>query len=98
MSRLTLECPSCGGQMIFQSSLTVFAVCEYCESMVVRHDLDLENLGKMAQLPPDMSPIQRGTTGNYKGQDFTVIGRLKLQWEHGYWNEWYAMFSDGRGG
>jgi len=95
---VNLLCPACGGELRFKSRISVFGVCSYCASMVVRHDMNLESLGKMAQLPPDMSPLQLGTRGNYDGKRFELIGRLKIGWENGTWNEWYALFDDGREG
>lgn len=95
---VNLLCPACGGELRFKSRVSVFGVCSYCASMVVRHDMNLETLGKMAQLPPDMSPLQLGTRGNYEGKRFELIGRLKIGWENGSWNEWYALFDDRREG
>lgn len=95
---VTVNCPSCGGPVEFKSSYSVFSVCSYCSSMLVRHDMDLENLGKMATLPPDMSPLQLGARGRYQTKNFLVVGRLKIAWEHGIWNEWYVLLDDGRDG
>lgn len=95
---MKLACPACGAEVDFKSRSAVFAVCSYCQSTLVRHDLDLEAIGKMAELPPDMSPLQLGTCGTYDGKRFELRGRLKVAWEDGVWNEWYALFSDGREG
>jgi hypothetical protein len=92
------SCPSCGANIDFQSSLSVYAVCKYCQSMVVRHDLDVELIGKMASLPEDMSPLQIGTSGIYNGIRFGIIGRIRLSWTDGFWNEWFIIFDDGRKG
>jgi len=62
------DCPNCGGVVTFQSSIAVFAVCPYCRSMVVRHDVNAEAIGQMAQLPPDLSPLQIGAHGEMDGQ------------------------------
>lgn len=88
------DCPSCGGAVIFQSSVAVFAVCPYCRSMVVRHDLNVEKIGEMAALPLDLSPLQIGTTGTFEGRAFTLIGRVRLAYDEGSWTEWYALFGD----
>lgn len=74
------------------------AVCEHCRSTLVRRDLDLENLGKMAKLAEDRSPFALRWRGQYQKVGFQLIGRLQLQYEDGYWNEWYARFDDGRTG
>src|SRR5688572_12411014 len=95
---LKLNCPSCAATIVFKSRVSVLAVCSYCKSAVVRHDLNVENLGKMAELPPDMSPLQLGTRGKYEGTSFEIVGRLKVAWEEGTWNEWYLLFDSGRDG
>lgn len=92
------NCPSCGAEITFRSSITVSCVCEYCRSLVVRRDTDVEAIGKMAQLPQDISPFQIGTSGVYKGIAFTLIGRLRIGWEDGAWNEWFMFSDDGRKG
>ncbi len=98
MQKLTFNCPSCGAEVVFKSSLSVYAVCKYCSSMIVRHDVDVESIGKMATLPDDMSPIQIGTEGSYRGVRFNIIGRMKIGWEDGSWNEWFMVSNDGRKG
>lgn len=95
---IDLSCPACGAPLQFKSRVSVFAVCSYCSAMVVRHDLDVESLGKMAQLPADTSPLQIGSAGHYQGKNFQLVGRLKVAWADGSWNEWYALFDDGKDG
>lgn len=92
------NCPSCGAEVVFNSSLSVYAVCKYCKSMIVRHDLDVESIGTMAALPDDMSPFQIGTGGFYQGRHFSLVGRMKMGWEDGSWNEWFMATEDGRKG
>ena len=95
---MKLICPGCGAEVQFKSRVSVFGVCSYCNSMVVRHDIDLEALGKMAELPSDMSPLQIGTKGRFDSNGFEIVGRLKIGWQDGTWNEWYVLFDDGRDG
>lgn len=92
------NCPSCGAEVLFKTSIAVFSVCGHCRSMLVRHDMDLEALGKMAQLPEDISPLKIGTRGKYNSANFEIIGRLKVAWSEGCWNEWFIMFEDGKQG
>ncbi len=66
--------------------------------MVVRHDVNVEAIGEMAALPPDLSPLQIGAKGEFNGQAFTLIGRVRLAYEEGSWNEWCALFGDGSSG
>lgn len=73
-------------------------VCEYCQSTLLRNDINLENLGKMAELLPDRSLLQIGSSGIYLGDGFTVIGRLQFQHESGLWNSWHLLFDHGKTG
>ena len=61
----TAACPSCGAPVVFKSAASIFAVCEYCQSTLVRHDQALEDIGKMAALAEDRSPLQLGSEGHW---------------------------------
>ncbi len=89
-------CPSCGATVNFESSITVSAVCESCRSLIIRKDLNVETLGTVAMLPPDLSPLQIGTTGTLGGLGFRLLGRLRWRWSGGAWTEWFAECADGR--
>ena len=95
---LTASCPSCGAPVVFKSASSVFAVCEYCQSTLVRHDQNLEDIGKMAALVEDRSPLQLGAEGSYKGVHFALIGRIQIKYSQGIWNEWHLLFDDMRTG
>ncbi|HLH41249.1 MAG TPA: DUF4178 domain-containing protein [Bryobacteraceae bacterium] len=97
MSRGT-NCPNCGAPVEFRWSGAVQAACPFCKSVLIRSDLDLKTVGKVADLPPDPSPIQLLTEGVYKGNKFQVTGRLVYQWEQGGWNEWHIVMADGQSG
>lgn len=91
-------CPSCGAEIPFRTSITAHAVCPYCRTMVVRDDEGLSKTGEMAQLPDDMSPFQIGTEGVFRGVRFGIVGRVKMGWEYGAWNEWFIVSDDARRG
>ena len=93
-----MNCPSCGAGIGFRSERAPYAVCTSCQTMVVRKNLDIEALGKVAECQPDGSPISVGTQGGYQSKAFQVIGRIQLAYEGGYWNEWYLQFSDNSNG
>lgn len=94
----TAACPSCGAPVVFKSAASIFAVCDYCQSTLVRHDQALEDIGKMAALVEDRSPLQLGTEGSWQGLHFALIGRIQLKYSQGLWNEWYLLFDDMRTG
>lgn len=92
------QCPSCGAPVVFKSPLSISSVCEYCQVMLVRHDRDIRLAGRMAALLEDTSPLQIGTRGSYEGSSFELIGRRKMQWSGGFWNEWRVWLQGGREG
>src|SRR5690349_677405 len=98
MTQRTGTCPNCGAKIVFKWSSSVQTVCEYCKSVLVRTDVDLEKIGQVADLPPDISPIQLNTEGIYRNKSFVVIGRILYQYEQGGWNEWHFMTNDGKNG
>jgi hypothetical protein len=90
----TASCPSCGATIEFRWSGAVQTTCPYCRSILVRHDVDLERVGRVADLPADSSPVQLGTEGRLDGKGFQVVGRIIYEYGRGAWNEWHLMMSD----
>jgi len=95
MTRRAANCPNCGARIEFLWSAAVQTTCAYCRSVLVRHDVDLERVGRVGDLPPDASPIQIGTEGRYQNRSFLVVGRILYEYERGGWNEWHVVMSDG---
>jgi hypothetical protein len=95
MTQPSGSCPNCGAKIVFRWSSSVQTVCEYCKSILVRTDVDLQKVGQVADLPPDSSPIQIGTEGAYNHKAFVAIGRIIYEYEQGSWNEWHLMMHDG---
>jgi hypothetical protein len=103
------NCPSCGAEISFRTSIAAYATCESCSTLVRRTDFDVESLGKVGLLQPDGTLLQRGARGRYKGRGFELLGRLQYRFYAsdsgndrdnyaGTWNEWYLLFDDGREG
>jgi len=90
------DCPSCGAPVEAHSASAVTLVCGYCNSMLVRQDDGIVDSGRDSALLEDFSPLQIGTVGTFLTQRFTLVGRLQVQYDDGAWNEWYALFDDGR--
>jgi len=95
MSAPTANCPNCGAPVNFRWSAAVQTTCEFCRSILVRTDIDLKKVGKVADLPPDSSPIQIGTEGIYDNRSFMVVGRIMYEFDQGGWNEWNIVYNDG---
>jgi len=74
------------------------AVCSYCRSTLVRDGQTLRRIGQSAELFDDHSPLQLGVTGRHQGEGFALVGRLQMASDDGTWNEWHALFDNGRSG
>lgn len=98
MTLPSVNCPNCGAKVGFRWSGSVQTVCEYCKSILIRTDLDLQKVGKVADLPPNSSPIQVGTEGVFGKRSFVVTGRIIYEYDQGNWNEWHFVTNDGTSG
>lgn len=91
-------CPNCGAEVEFRSAASAFAVCSFCRSTVVRDGDALRRIGQSAELFDDHSPLRLGASGRVQGAGFTLVGRLQYRYAEGTWNEWHALFDNGRSG
>jgi hypothetical protein len=91
---VTANCPNCGAEITFRWSSAVQTTCPFCRSILVRHDVDLERVGVVSDIPPSVSAIQLGTEGRYGRTRFTVVGRIIYEYERGRWNEWHLRLDD----
>jgi hypothetical protein len=89
-------CPNCGAPVDFASAASASAVCSFCRSTLVREGDALRRIGVSAELFDDHSPLQLGAAGRRQGLAFTLVGRLQYGYEGGTWNEWHALFDNGR--
>ena len=89
-------CPNCGAAVAFASAASASAVCSYCRSTLVRDGEALRRIGISAELFDDHTPLQLGASGKRQGLAFTLVGRLQYGYDGGTWNEWHALFDNGR--
>ncbi|HZT60321.1 MAG TPA: DUF4178 domain-containing protein [Pyrinomonadaceae bacterium] len=93
------SCPACGAPVVFKAGSSVVVVCESCNSVVARTDRGVEDVGKVADVVESGSPLDVNLRGTYLGVPFELTGRAQLgHAAGGFWDEWYAAFSDGRWG
>lgn len=92
---LDTNCPSCGSPVRFKSEFSTHVTCSSCQNVLVRHDVNVELIGKVAELQPDMTVLQIGSIVTYGEQSFEVIGRLQILHQTGFWNEWHLINSLG---
>ena len=91
-------CPNCGAPVEFLSSASASAVCGFCRSTLVRDGEALRKIGTSAEVFDDFTPLAIGASGTYQGTSFMLVGRLQFGTDDGPWNEWHALFDNGRSG
>jgi len=91
-------CPNCGAPVEFLSPASASAVCSFCRSTLVRDGESLRKIGTSAEIFDDFSPLALGASGRYQGTSFMLVGRLQFGTAAGPWNEWHALFENGRSG
>src|ERR1700744_3692519 len=91
-------CPNCGAPVEFKSAASASAVCGFCRSTLVRDGADLRKIGTSAEVFDDFTPLTIGASGSYQGASFMLVGRLQFGTDEGPWNEWHALFDNGRSG
>nr|WP_214648233.1 DUF4178 domain-containing protein [Novosphingobium aerophilum] len=90
-----MNCPSCGAEVPVRGAALPYATCPYCQTLILHDARGVEEVGKVAVLPFDVSPIQLGTVLRPGDQRLTVVGRVRWAWSGGSWNEWLAQADDG---
>lgn len=85
-------CPNCGSSIEFKAGSSISLVCRYCKHVVVRTDRDMRNLGRVADVTFSDAALAPGDRGTFRGQSFSIEGRLVLQHpQGGTWEEYYAV-------
>jgi LSD1 subclass zinc finger protein len=95
LQKKSIQCPNCGAPIELQHGAVKMVVCAYCQTATAVSKEGADPTGKSAQLA-DFDPILRlGQHGKIKGRDFTAIGRLRFEYDDGYWDEWFCAFDGG---
>ncbi|HUS16454.1 MAG TPA: DUF4178 domain-containing protein [Chloroflexia bacterium] len=92
----SLACPNCGGPITVESAYTTLTVCPYCGSSLYVRDTGVDITGRTAKLAQFPSRLALGAGGQVRGRAFRVLGRIRYQYEDGFWDEWNLQFADGQ--
>lgn len=93
-----LNCPSCGGSIEGVSTHIRSIDCSYCGSWLrLNNQLWQASVGQQVALnaPSYLSVGLQGSSPN--GDQYTVAGRLRLQYENDSWDEWWIENQSGNG-
>jgi ribosomal protein S27E len=88
----TINCPSCGAQLELQYRHSRMVVCNYCGQTSYINAGLANPAGEKILLADYGSLLSVGKRGKLKGKLFQVLGRLRFNYEDGFWDEWLIWF------
>ncbi|MEO0896360.1 MAG: DUF4178 domain-containing protein [Bacteroidota bacterium] len=88
------ECPSCGAPIEKRTPGARSLVCSYCGQTSHLNASSLEAAGEKQMLIDYGSVLKIGDTGTFDGREFFVLGKLRIDYEDGFWDEWYINYVD----
>lgn len=94
----TLSCPACTAPITIENRFAKMVTCDFCGHVSLITDSGLDPTGRTAKLAQLPSLFYVDAAGAIRGQRFRTLGRLRYQYEGGYWDEWFLVFDDGRRG
>lgn len=92
MAFQTLNCPSCGAQLELQYRHSRMVVCNYCSQTSYLNAGSTEAVGKKIVLADYGSVLSVGKRGKLNDKPFQVLGRLRFDYQDGFWDEWLVWF------
>lgn len=94
----TVQCPSCGSPVVLRHRNVLLVQCEACDTVSAIEKDGVDPLGKTATLTDFMSVLTVGAVASIHGRRFQALGRVRFEYDDGYWDEWYLAFDDGTDG
>jgi ribosomal protein S27E len=92
---VTATCPSCGGTLNITAKTSKMVTCPYCGMISYLNAGNLAMIGQKTFLIDYGSIFKLGKKGKIKNIDFQVIGRLRIDYEDGFFDEWYLNTPQG---
>ncbi|WNJ15949.1 DUF4178 domain-containing protein [Pontibacter sp. G13] len=90
----SFTCPSCGAPIEHTFPGARSLVCNYCGQTSHLNADDLEAAGDKHLLIDYGSVFEIGQRGAFQEKSFTVLGRIRLAYDGGFWDEWFVQFDD----
>ncbi|MCU0354238.1 MAG: DUF4178 domain-containing protein [Cytophagales bacterium] len=82
-----MNCPSCGASLEIKYRHSRTIVCAYCGQTSYVNIDHLTAAGSPVILADYGSVLAVGKRGSIKTKDFEVLGRLRFDYEDGFWDE-----------
>jgi hypothetical protein len=93
---INMNCTSCGAGLKVENQFVRSVTCEFCGAAYRVSGSDgLDEAGKTVSLADYPSRFHVGQQGVLKGRGFTILGRVRYQYDEGFWDEWQIEWHDG---
>lgn len=92
------SCPACGAPLDISNRFVKVVTCDFCGQTLLLKDTGLDPTGRTAKLTDLPSKLFIDAEGSIAGQSFRAIGRLRYQYDAGYWDEWFIMLDSDKPG
>ena len=90
------ECPSCGAKLERNNPATKMIGCPYCGQASFVEAQRLEPHGAQNLLIDYGSALAIGNRMPIGGHDWSILGRVRLRYQDGFWDEWYLQNDEGQ--
>lgn len=94
----SLSCPACGAPLRIDNRFVRMVTCDFCGQVSLRNEQGLDPTGRTAKLVELPSLLYVGARGTLRGRRFEALGRLRYQYDGGFWDEWFLTFEGDRPG
>lgn len=88
------ECPSCGGPIKRSKPGSKTLACPFCGQTSHLNADSLEAVGNKHLLIDYGSSLSLGQQAQLDSRDLLILGRLRFEYDDGFWDEWYVTFLD----
>ncbi|MDJ1480121.1 DUF4178 domain-containing protein [Cytophagaceae bacterium YF14B1] len=90
----SLNCPSCGAMLELKYHHSKMVVCKYCGQTSYLNVDSIFTVGSPILLADYGSVLSVGKIGKIKNKPFEVVGRLRFDYEDGFWDEWLLIMEN----
>ena len=92
---MTINCPACGAAIPIQIKYTKLVVCSHCRMSLFLEDDVVRQAGKMSVLVDAAPLLSLGQRFYCSKFTFIPMGRMRYDYGHGFWDEWWVNANDG---
>ncbi len=91
----SISCPSCGVSISDTTAHTRSMSCPHCSNWVYLGSNGWESAGLFEHAIDAPSILRLGKRGVLEDRPFVVVGRVRMSYSEGFWDEWWLEFDDG---